>query len=707
MVRIEYSTQQSKEMDQAEMVQTVQDQLPHRHQLAAQELLQVSASLERIYLDQLYYLKDVNAENFFQFDHAQYKLGIANQLLQIKLDEKQGLCFEFNQEKLAHLSESPSYPKRLIQYLTEEFYFYTNTYYEIHPTELKTKAQIIRQTLIEQVFDWIDGENRIEQYLYNISEADAEQIDQILIQYEYFDYAYVSDFAKYGKAIPLSVEINIKHLLLINSVLGQAFLSISQLQPKFHQAIFALDQFLPSHFFRIFKVFFPESLRLADLEQHFASYQLLSKHAQEFPQMLAYAKHMKRGFWQYQDLFSKRHFLQTEDEYWELDQIVKLPIFTLKRTVNWLYKQNEQVNDWISRHISDVNVRVTITVLSLIDSSKISPEVILAVLKYFKNSAARLFLIECHSFAITNEWQSHHNNKHYRFLDSSTEFKSNPKVISNSYLYIEEWLDFAGLVLGHQAQSYKKVFTQLSRIVQAFMLFMQHLADQLPSELVKFIDPQLQQYPEFFIQMRKHNIQVDDFRKKFKHISTDRTPNYSIYDSFVLDYVMYLFNRHHEIERNVTWSGLYQQAKRWHNQNDLIDTMSKLKEKITVDRWDRIAPMQKIYFEGWCYEELNSLKRITQESVSFKHCLAVSYSTRIVEHEYVAFHMSNIADPTQIMTLGCYYKLGRLSFDQLRLPNNHIPDDQYTLKALAFIDDVNQHLKWKSTIQPNEELRNL
>ncbi|WP_353165847.1 hypothetical protein [Acinetobacter sp.] len=689
------------------MVQTVQDQLPNRHQLAAQELIQVSASLERIYLDQLYYLKEVNADNFFQFDHVHQKLGIANQLLQIKFDEAAGLSFEFHQDKLAHLSETPCYPKRLIEYVSQEIFFYTRSYDEIHPTDLKTKAQILRQTLIEQIFDWIDGENRVEQYLYNIREADAEQIDRILIRYNYFDRAYVSDFAKYGKAIPLSVEINIKHLLLINSVLGQTFLSIQQFIPKLHHAIFALDQFLPKHFFRIFKVFHPESLRLCEIEQYFTSYRLLSKHAQEFPQMLAYTKHMKRGFWQYQDLLSKQHFLQAEDEYWELDRLVKLPIFTLKRTVNWLYKQNEQVNDWISRHIGDVNVRVTITVLSLIDTSKISPDVILAVLKYFKNSAARLFLIECHSFAITHEWQKHPKNRRYCFGESPSEHKSQQKLISNSYLYIEEWLDFAALILGDQTQSYKKIFAKLSRVVQAFMLFVQQIANQLPPQLLRFIDPQLQQHSDFFIQMRKHNIQVDDFRKKFKHINTDRMPHYSIYDSFVLDYVMHLFNTHHEIERNVTWSGLYQQAKKWHMHNDLVATMSKLKEKITVDSWDRIAPMQKIYFEGWCYEELNSLQGITQESVVFKHCLAVSYSTRIVEREYAAFHMSNITEPNQVMTLGCYYKLGQLSFDQLRLPNNHIPEQYYISKALAFIENVNQHLKWKSSIQPNEELGNL
>lgn len=689
------------------MVQTVQEQLPDRHQRAAQELLQVSANLNKIYLDQFDYLSEITAHNFFQFDPQQHQFSLANQLLNIYFDEEKGLIFDLNFEKLPRCLENKININRFVQYFSENIFFYTTKYHEIHPTDLKTKAQIIRQTLIEQVFEWVDGENRVEQYLYNISEADAERIDQILLHYEYFDYAYVSDFAKYGKAIPLSVEINIKHLVLINSVLGQEFLPIQSLVPKFQQAIFSLDQFIPAHYLRILKIFHPESLRLKELSQYFASYQLLAVHAQQQPQMLAYAKYMKRGFWQYQDLLSKQHFLQKDAEYWEQDQVPQIPICSLKRTANWLFKQDEQVNDWISRHIKDPNVRITITALSLIDTSKIYPEVTVSVLKYFKNIAARLFLIECHSFAITNEWQKNPKNNRYSFLKTEIENKSNKKTISHSYLYIEEWLDFAALMLADQPQMYKKIYLKINRIIQAFMLFVQHIAQGLPKQLIKFIDPQRQQHAEFFIQLQKHNITVDDFRKKLKHMQIGRASNPSIYDSFVLDYVMHLFNDHHDIERNVTWSGLYQQAQRWHQHHYFVDTLSTLKEKIDVDHWDRVAPMQKIYFDEWCYEELNSLKRIIQESLVFKHCLALSYCARIVDREYVAFHVSKVDDATQEMTLGCYYKLGRLVFDQLRLPNNLIPDEFYILKAQAFIDDVNQHLKWKSSIQPNEELGNL
>ncbi|RZG87538.1 hypothetical protein EXE10_04250 [Acinetobacter sp. WCHAc060033] len=689
------------------MVQTVQNQLPNRHQFAAQELLPISETLQKIYLDQLDYLVSVTVDNFFQFDVQNHSFSVANDFLKIHIDKEVGVIFESQVQHLHTTIVKPLNIDRLIKYVIEDVYFYLHKYHEIHPTDLKTKAQIIRQTLIEQVFEWVDGENRVEQYLYNIQEDEADKIDQLLIKYEYFDHPYVSDFAKYGKAIPLSAEINIKHLVLINSVLGQEFLPVNELVQKFYQFLFCFEQCIPQHLFRIFQLLYPNSVQLQDVIRDFESIKLLSTHAQEQPHLIAYAGRMKRGFWQYQDLLNKQHFLNNQDEYWELDDAIRLPIFTLKRSVNWLFKQDALLNDWVAKHLEDVNVRITVTALSFIDTSKINSVVLLAVLKYFKNVAARLFLIKCYEYAITNEWQNDVKNTRYSFLNNNLSPNSNRKMISHSFLYIEEWLDFSALMLGDQPQQYKKLFIKINRVLQAYMHFLQNIVTVLPADLVQYMDLHLQQYPQFFIDLQKHNIKVEDFRKTFKHISHDQRSNHSIFDSYVSDYVVHLFNQHDEIHRNVTWASLYQQARHWHAHNHFVDTLSKLKEKIPAESWDRVAPMQKIYFEDWCYEELNSLKRIIQESVVFKHCLAMSYSQRIAEREYVAFHMTHIDDPTQEMTLGCFYKLGRLEFDQLRLPNNQIPEQQFHVKAMAFIQDVNQHLKWKSSIQPNEELGNL
>ncbi|WP_010114714.1 hypothetical protein [Acinetobacter sp. P8-3-8] len=683
------------------MAQLISHELQNNHQLAAQDLLLISTDLRQIYLDQLYYFKNINSNNFFEVDDAQNSLSIANQLLHISLDETLGLVFKLNLENRQLNADL------LIRFITEDITFFTHQYHSFHPTDLKTKTQILRQTFIEQVFEWVDGENRVEQYLYNIQPVDALKIDQVLMKYGYFESPYISEFAKYGKEIPLAVEINIKHLLLINSVLGSEFLAVAELMPKLQQLSFKLHQFIPAHYLRIFKTFYPESLRLQDIIQHFKSYQLLSKHALEQPHLIAYAKLMQRGYWQYQDLFNKQHFLNSQATYWDQDLIHKLPFCQNKRSVNWLFKQDALVNDWIAEHANHLSTRITMTALSYVDTSKIDAEVTVCVLEFFKNISARLFLHESYTFALKNQWFNDPKNQRYDLYQKDAQPQKNRKFIANSYLYIEEWLDFTALMTKDDPQLYKKLFTKINRVVQAFMLFLQNIADDLPKALLSFIDPQKQQHAEFFRLLQKHQIKVEDFRKKFKHVPTRRMATHSIFDSFVLDYLMDSFYQQRGIGKNVTWLGLYHQAERWHEQVYFDETMSKLKQQVDIETWDRVSPMQKIYFEAWCYEELNSLKRIIQESTVFKHCLALSYTKAIIEKEYVAFHMSNIDDPTQEFTLGCYYQLGQLSFDQIRLPNNQIPDDVYMMQALRFIHDVNQHLKWKTSIQPNEELGHL
>ena len=683
------------------MQQLLPKELHNTHQIAAQALLQISTELKQIYLDQLFYFKNITAENFFHFQENVLSLGIAHQFIQVSLDEISGLQFKLNLENRQLNAD------HLIKFISEGINFYTDGFQHIHPTDLKTKTQMFRQTVIEQVFEWIDGENRVEQYLYNISLYEAQKMDQILMQYEYFDYPYITDFAKYGKAIPLAVEINIKHLLLINSILGHEFLPVSELQPKLYQLSYTLDKFIPSHYLRIFKIFYPEFLQLKDIIQHFNSYRLLSKHAQEQPHLMAYVKLMQRGYWQYQDLLNKQHFLDPKAPYWDQDSIQKLPFCNAKRSANWLFKQDALVNDWVALHVNNVSTRITLNALSFMDTSKIDTEVLVCVLRFFRNTSARLFLNECYEFAIDNDWTNDPKNDRYDIQSMDGQAQKNRKIISKSFLYIDEWIDLTVLMTQDQPMLYKKITFKINRVIQAFMLFVQNIVFDLPKELLAFIDPQKQQHPDFFRLLKKHQIKVDDFRKKFKHMPTRRIPKQSIFDSFVLDYLMNIFDQNQEIGKNVTWLSLYHQSERWHEQVYFETTLSKLKQDVELEQWDRVSPMQKIYFEQWCYEELSSLKRIIQESIVFKHCLALSYSKRIIDKEYVAFNMTHIEDPSLEFTLGCFYTLGQLSFDQIRLPNNKIPDECYMLQALRFIHDVNQHLKWKLTIQPNEELSDL
>ncbi len=86
------------------------------------------------------------------------------------------------------------------------------------------------------------------------------------------------------------------------------------------------------------------------------------------------------------------------------------------------------------------------------------------------------------------------------------------------------------------------------------------------------------------------------------------------------------------------------------------------------------------------------MDRIIQESRSFHHCLAVSYSQKIIEGEYVAFHMSSPCY-RQSLTLGCHLLDGQLRFDQLEYPNNHKAEQLLVTIAEQFIQWLNSHLK--------------
>lgn len=121
------------------------------------------------------------------------------------------------------------------------------------------------------------------------------------------------------------------------------------------------------------------------------------------------------------------------------------PVFNYSRTVNLLFKQDALVNDWLSQQINHPSVRIGMTALSLVDCSSIHPQVMLLTLRYFKGIAARLFLRECHDYAIRHDWFNPANNSvsvMVKHEDGETTYIAPPvKVpITHSMLYIEEYL---------------------------------------------------------------------------------------------------------------------------------------------------------------------------------------------------------------------------------------------------------------------------
>lgn len=669
------------------------------HQATAQKLIDQSIELKQLFQDQWFYVWDLTPKNLFVIDQNRHQLSVANGLLYIIFDENQSEMIKFvsSADKLD--------VQGLADFIFHDITFLIRDLKAQHTLFLQTKVQLFRQLIVEEVFKWVDGENRIEQFLYNLNTVQATQLDQIMMDAGYYDEPYLSQFAHSGKEIPLDVEMNFKHLSLVNSVMGNNFLPVQQLIPIYDQFCFSAHLMMSPALYRIVESAFDEQFTLAQVMTHQNEFQLLTEHAQQQPHLLALSQWIKRGYWQYKDIFSKKNFLQAGSIYWDERISHQFPLFYYKRNVSWLFKQHAHVIDWVSKHLDNINVRIAVTALSFVDTSQVHPQVILQSLKYFDSIAAHLLITDLSHYAQKADWfldqEDSNNSKQivhpYRLrpLDHSLRSFSPRKIeIAPSVLYAEEWLNLLFYMSKDNQRVAKQVYHRLSRVIQAYMLFLQKIIQHIPNELIAFIDPQLQQDPRFFTYLKKNQIDVQQFRAYFKHptVGTQRASN--VFDSYVADYLVDVFNEQSPLSKNLTWSGLYQQAVRWHQQIHFDDTLSKLKRRISVTSWKRISPQEIMFMDHWKFEELNSLESIIHESIHFKHCLALSYSERIAAGDYVAFHMTHLNDQTLSLTLGCFYKFDQLHFDQLRLPNNEIAPVETERDAKAFIHKVNQHLIW-------------
>lgn len=747
----------------------VQNTQMQNHQQTAQKLLDHSNVLKQIFQDQWFYLWSLTPQNLFHIDAEHHQLFIADGLIQVKFHDDLNstdplLAMPFIQ---CHCSYPDINVQKIADFIFNDISFLMGDLKAQHPLFLQSKVQLFRQLLVEEAFQWIDGENRIEQYLYNLTEQQAEQLDQIMIEAGYYQQAHLTEFAASGISIPLFVELNFKHLSLVNSVLGDSFLNVQQAMTEYDQLCFSADQLIPPDVYRMIQTRFDDHFSLAQLLHHQEDFQLLLQHAKQQPHVLGFSRWIKRGFWQHSDIFAKKQFTQAGGAYWDERLSTQFPLFYFNRTVNWLFKQDTLVIDWVASQLDDINVRIAVTALSFTDTHHIHPQVILETLLYFKNITGRILIQECFQFSKKEHWfdfnhpnaqasvaydkhpyalknsqiQLHNHNQQViqdtdqnliqdqiqapveelkQFVSQEPLLKaqldthannlaniplnhqpntvhtarSHRIEISDSILYVEEWLHLLALLAQDEPRIAKQVYQRLFRVMQAYMLFLQNIIQDLPESLIPYIRPELQQDPKFYQVLHQHQLNADEFRQHFKHPALQFNRSTSVFDSYVADYLVDYFYHYDTLAKNVTWTGLYQQAVRWHQQIDFQDTLSKLRQRIHKDSWRRVSPQKIMFTERWKFVELNSLEQIIHESVHYKHCLALSYTERIADGEYVAFHMTHLDNEQLQLTLGCYFKFEQLHFDQLRLPNNEIPNRAIQLDALEFIQKVNQHLIW-------------
>ena len=669
----------------------------------AKQLLRISQGLNRLYLDQMELAGNITSQNMFKIEPANQRIALANQLFSISFHPPQihassavasvrhhrtNALFDL------HFAHDQHDAETLEEFFLHEVYFLTGDRKPQHSLLLRSKAQKLKQLLLDYIYQRCDVEQRTEAYLQQITQVQAEITDHLMIKAKYYKTPILQNFRRKGSVIPEAVVAQFKTMFRFDLLMETEFLPIQNLMESFDEFGYTAPQFLDAPVYRIMSLNFVERFTLNDLHEHQADIELVYRHALEQPKMLGFLRLMHREVWQRPDILSKQHFLQSNTQIWQ-KKAAKLPLFDGMRTVNWLYRQSTEVVDWVSENIQHSSVRVAITAMSFIDCSQQHPQLILATLQYFQYAAARMFISRCYEFANVEHWFEHPNNTHAVLQGTQQAMDDHRIAISHSILYLDEWMALVRCIAHADQTLEKRVYAALSRVMQAYLQHLAKITQPLATELLAFIRPETQQNRDFHSTLRRHRIQLDDFRQRF-YLVYEQTRE-SVFDAYVRDYLTAYFAENKAIARNVTWFGLYQQAIHWHDEIQKDEIMTKLKKDCLKDSWDAWSQAPQLQFEQWHIQELTSIDRIIQESKAFRHCLAASYAHRIIENEYVAFHVVPLDSTLAPMTLGCILQNDILIFDQLEHAHNKKAQVTAIMMACRLVEFLNvQHLQSNS-----------
>ena len=655
-----------------------------QYQRIAKQLLRISKNLNQIYRDQMMVLGDLNAQNMFKIDQEQQCLEIANGMFSIKFHaptQGQDAFFERNFHYQQHQADE------IEEFILQDVYFLTGDLKAQHSLYLRNKAQHFRQLLIEFSYRLVDARQRVADFFHHISLVQAEIVDHLMMKEKLYKVPIMMGYVLYQQPIPDAVMHLMQDIFSLEYICGDQILPLQPLQDSLDELCFSAAQFLTKAAYRIMVLSFEERFNLHEMIEYQSDLSLLYRHAVEHSHLLGFVRLMNREKWHRADLLSKQHFLIKDENIWQ-KKVAKLPLFDYPRAVNWLFKQSAEVVDWLSQNVQHSSVRVTVIALSYLDCSRIHPQVILATLQYFQYASARIFIYCCVAMANKEHWFEHPNNKRVVFKDQCESVDDHRIAISPSILYLDEWMGLMHDVIGDDDLAVKRVYQRLSRVIQAYLLHLHRVTEQMPADVMPYIRLDTQQDRGFLLALQRHKIQLNDFRRLF--YLNDRHARESVFDAYVRDYLTEYFQNNQHVPKNVTWTGLFFQAVQWHEDIQKKEMIAKLQSRYGKVVWTAFSAMKSIELNEWCFTELNSIDAILEESRIFHHCLAASYTSRIVEGEYVAFHMSHRLQE-QHLTLGCHIQGRTLIFDQLEYANNQKADIEDIQIAQCFISWMNDN----------------
>ncbi|MDM1492370.1 hypothetical protein [Acinetobacter indicus] len=651
----------------------------------AQQLVRISSVAAEIYQDQMDLVGHFTAQNLFRIDPLQHRVELLNGLFSLEFYPPKSHTNLIE----THFEFAGKQQEAFEDFFLHDLHFLTGDLKPQHSLFLRNQAQQLRQLILQQVYLWVDGAARVQQLLLHLDGVQAQILDQALIQSDYAQHAVFTGAVQHGAVIPDETLTALSALCALEFIEGDTFLPVQALMHSYDEFCFSLSRFVPAGIYRILELRFPERVSLHEIEDSHDDLQLLYRHAVEQSHLLGFVRIMNRAVWAEDNILAKQHFLEKNTRIWQT-KVARLPLFDYPRAVNWLFRQSKLVLDWLSDNIHHSSVRVAVVALSFVDCSQIHPRIILATLQYFQYASARLFIQSCDHFALQHQWFEHQHNSRV-VQKGQRQSLEDPRIsISPSILYLDEWMNLLAIVSAQDELQVKQVYARLSRVMQAYMLHLHKVTAELPAELMQFIHPESQQSRDFMHCLRRHQLTLEQFRQLF-YLKAGPVRE-SVFDAYVRDYLVDYFNEKNYTPKNVSWSSIFQRAVRWHHEVHKAEILAKLKKQLNVRHWPPVSLQGRTQYLGWCFEELNSLDRIIQESRSFHHCLAVSYSQKIIEGEYVAFHMSSPCY-RQSLTLGCHLLDGQLRFDQLEYPNNHKAEQLLVNIAEQFIQWLNSRLK--------------
>lgn len=666
-----------------------QDRLVPQYQQLAAQLLRISSLLYELYLDQLALVKHVNAQNMFKLDREQPRIVLANGLFYIQFNTPQQI-----QQGTAKLLAEPNFhiqqikSENLEEFFLQDIYFLTGDQKPQHSLFLRDKAQQLRKLLIEQVYIGVNGPERVAEFLKQISPAEAELIDQAMMDAGAYNTAYLRQYVESAHELPKNLLEQLQKIFTLEYLAPPDFLPIQSLMHSLDEFCFSAPQFLYPAIYRIISLSFEERFNLHELNEHVHDIELLFRHVQEHPHLLGFARLMNREMWRRDDLLSKKHFLERNNQLWQ-KKVAKLPLLDCSRVVNWLFRQSAEVLDWISMNIQHSSVRVAVTAISFLDTHQVHPQAILATLQYFQYVSARLFIHSVYQYAIEHKWFQHPQNQSVVLKGTRQSVDDHRIAITPSILYLDEWMGLMRDVMNMDDHHIKKVYLGLSRVMQAYLQHLRKITMHLPETVQQYIRPSTQQNRDFYAELQRHRIKLSEFRQLF--YLQDGNVRESVFDSYVRDYLAEYFIQHPHIPKSLTWKSLFSQAVAWHTQIQKQEIIDRLKKDFALRDWQSLTTEPNIDFHGWKFQELKTINQIIDQSRIFRNCLAASYAQRIIESEYVAFHVSHTELSTPLL-LGCHVQDRQLIFDQLEFPHNQKAELKYIQIAKEFTDWLNQRL---------------